>query len=52
MKITEECIGCGTCVESCPVSAIVEGEEIFAITEECTDCRSCTDTCPVDAIVD
>ena len=52
MKITEECISCGTCVESCPVEAIVESDEIYAITEACTDCRACVDACPVDAIVD
>ncbi len=52
MKIIEECISCGTCVESCPVEAIVESDEIYTITQDCTDCRACVDTCPVDAIVD
>jgi electron transfer flavoprotein alpha subunit len=52
MKITEECIACGTCVDFCPVNAIVEDGEIYRITEECTECRACADTCPVDAIVD
>jgi len=52
MKITEECIACGTCVEFCPVDAIAESGEIYAVTEGCTDCRLCVDTCPVDAIVD
>ncbi len=52
MKITEECMTCGTCVESCLVGAIVESGEIYVISEDCTDCRVCVDTCPVDAIVD
>ena len=52
MKITEECISCGTCVESCPVGSIVESEPVYAITDTCTECRACVDTCPVDAIVD
>jgi electron transfer flavoprotein alpha subunit len=52
MKITEECIACGTCVESCPVDAIVESGEIYSIAEGCTDCRACVESCPVDAIVD
>ncbi len=52
MKITEECIACGTCVDYCPVNAIVEDGEFYRITEDCTECRACVDTCPVDAIVD
>lgn len=52
MKITDECIACGTCVESCPVGAIVESDEIFMITEDCTDCGACESSCPVDAIVE
>ena len=50
--VAELCIACGTCVESCPVGAIVESGEIYTITDECTECRACVDTCPVDAIVD
>lgn len=52
MKIIEECIACGTCVDACPVDAIVESDDIYAITEACTDCRACVDVCPVDAIID
>lgn len=52
MKINQDCIACGTCVDSCPVGAIVEEGEVFAITEDCTDCGACVDTCPVNAIVE
>ena len=52
LKINEECIGCGTCVESCPIGAIVEAGELFSITDECTECRACVDSCPVNAVVD
>jgi electron transfer flavoprotein alpha subunit len=51
LEITEECIGCGTCVESCPLDAIVESGEIYTITEDCNECRSCIDACPVNAII-
>ena len=52
MNITEECIACGSCVDSCPVNAIVESGDIYKITEDCTDCKACVDTCPVNAIVE
>ncbi|MHB8707317.1 MAG: 4Fe-4S binding protein [Desulfuromonadales bacterium] len=52
LRITEECIACGTCVQSCPVGAIVEAGDLYAINENCTECRACVDICPVSAIVD
>ncbi len=51
LKITEDCIGCGTCVDQCPVAAIVESGEIFTITDDCNECCACVDSCPVNAIV-
>ncbi len=51
LKITEECIGCGTCVESCPLDAIVESGDIYIITDDCDECRACVDVCPVNAII-
>ncbi|MCL2374996.1 MAG: 4Fe-4S binding protein [Firmicutes bacterium] len=49
--ITEECIGCGSCVGECPVNAIVEGTPIFKIVEsDCIDCGACDPSCPVGAI--
>jgi NAD-dependent dihydropyrimidine dehydrogenase PreA subunit len=52
LRITEDCIACGTCVQSCPVNAIVESGDLYAINENCTECRACIDVCPVSAIVD
>ncbi len=52
MKINEECISCGACVDTCPVSAIVEAGDRYSITEDCTECRACVDSCPVSAIVE
>ena len=51
-KITDECIACGACADSCPVGAIAEGDPIYTISDECTDCAACVDTCPVTAIVE
>ncbi len=52
LKINESCISCGTCVDTCPLGAIVESGDTYAITDECTECRACMDSCPVNAIVD
>ena len=52
LNINEECIGCGTCVEVCPLEAIVESGDVYIITDDCNECRSCVDICPVNAIVD
>ena len=58
MKITDECIACGSCELECPVNAISEGEEIFVIDEKlCVECKGhfdepqCVDVCPSEAIV-
>ena len=51
--ITDECIGCGACVDSCPVNAISEGDGKYVIDEaECIDCGACDPTCPVGAIIE
>ena len=49
--ISDECIACGACADSCPVEAIAAGDPIYTIdAATCTDCGACVDTCPVDAI--
>ncbi len=51
LKINDNCIGCGTCVDTCPLGAIVEDGALYRITDECNECEACVDSCPVDAIV-
>ena len=50
-KISDECINCGACDDSCPVNAISEQGGKRAIdADTCIDCGACVDTCPVSAI--
>lgn len=53
VSVNDECIGCETCVDACPVMAI-EMEDGLAVIDqnECTECLSCIDTCPVEAIIE
>jgi len=49
--ITNDCVGCGSCIDECPTQAISESDDVYTINSDlCTDCGSCKDTCPVDAI--
>ncbi len=47
----EECIGCGTCVQMCPMEAL-ELEDAVAVFDEerCIGCGVCAYNCPEDAI--
>ncbi len=48
----EKCIGCGECVDVCPVEVyeLVEGKSEPANAEECLGCESCVEVCSQDAI--
>jgi ferredoxin len=49
----DKCTACGTCVEECPVEAIVISEEegcAVVDEEECVDCGACEEACPAEAI--
>jgi NAD-dependent dihydropyrimidine dehydrogenase PreA subunit len=49
--ITDECLACGACADTCPVGAISLGDNgIYVINDECVDCGACEDGCPVGAI--
>ncbi|NMB07699.1 MAG: electron transfer flavoprotein subunit alpha [Tissierellia bacterium] len=49
--ISEECIGCGTCVDACPFDAIDMIDDKAVINDKCTACGTCIEACPVDAII-
>ncbi len=47
----DECTGCETCVEVCPVEAIsIKDDKALIDQEKCTQCETCVPECPVEAI--
>ena len=50
-RITDSCIGCGICTQSCPQQCIQPGEPFWIQQEHCLHCGSCQERCPADAVV-
>jgi len=47
----ETCIGCGACVDVCPVQALSMVDDKAVCDEDaCIDCGACISVCPVSAI--
>ena len=49
--IHKNCIGCGECIKSCPISAMhIENEKTVIDYESCIACNNCLLTCPESVI--
>ncbi|MFC1512779.1 DUF362 domain-containing protein [bacterium] len=50
-KISDDCVGCGTCIAMCAHEAIiVNGDKYKIVSNECVACGNCVTSCPVEAI--
>ena len=49
-RITDACIGCGTCQGVCPQDVITEGSPYVIDANHCLQCGNCAENCPVQAI--
>ena len=48
--ITDACIECGACLDTCPQQCIREGSPYAIEWEHCLQCGACYETCPADAV--
>jgi ferredoxin len=45
------CVGCGACVDSCPVNAITMKDGKATIDDgTCVNCGACIGNCPTEAL--
>lgn len=52
LTITDKCIGCGKCSQSCSFDAIYQNGAKYTINgNRCDECGNCFLICPVNAIV-
>jgi len=52
IKVTEECNGCGICVDLCPLDCLRLGEDNkpFLKYKECWYCGTCEVECPLSCL--
>lgn len=51
VNVSDECIGCGACVDTCPVSALeIVDDKCKCDENACAECGACVDVCPVNAL--
>jgi len=52
VTVNDSCIGCGECVDVCPVEVyeLQDGKATPVNESECIGCMSCVEVCPVSAI--
>ncbi len=49
-RITDACIGCGTCQQNCPQGCILPGQPFQIQQQHCLHCGSCLEHCPAGAV--
>lgn len=49
-RITDACIGCGTCLSVCPQVCIIPGDVYEIQPEHCLHCGACAENCPTGSV--
>jgi len=49
---TDECTGCGICIDTCPNDVLELIDDVSTVVNEeaCTGCGACAEECPMEAI--
>jgi UDP-glucose 4-epimerase len=50
VRVTEDCVGCGTCLEYCVFDAITLEDGVAVHSDQCRGCGRCETNCPQDAV--
>jgi UDP-glucose 4-epimerase len=50
VEVTEDCVGCGTCVEYCVFGAISIQDGVSVHNDQCRGCGRCAANCPQEAV--
>jgi UDP-glucose 4-epimerase len=50
VQVTEDCVGCGTCLEYCIFDAIRLEDGAAVHSDRCRGCGRCEANCPNDAV--
>ncbi|MFZ7101606.1 MAG: 4Fe-4S dicluster domain-containing protein [Peptococcaceae bacterium] len=52
IKVSNDCIGCGICIDLCPLNCLQMGEDNkpFLQYEECWYCGCCEIECPISCL--
>lgn len=50
VSVNKDCVGCGACIEVCPMMALSMDKKKIKCNSNCVNCKMCIEACPFLAI--